>query len=145
MQVWRNKESNNSFIIDHYFLPIIFQFNGTFFKCQKSFVDTVPKFNDPLKDHQKTEMITGPNGKVQETWFRQTGRINYNDVRIKRTWTVERTRDEEGKNVLKVLGLTTNRENKDGSIHNEAWVTHWFHFFKFPDQYFEIPDHCKNL
>ena len=108
-------------------------------------MDNIPIFDNPLKGYQKTEMITGANGKIQETWFRQKGRINYNDVRVKSTWNMERTKDEDGNRVLTVLRQTTNRENKDDSSYKLDWITHWFHFFKFSDEFFAIPDHCKHL
>ena len=122
-----------------------FQYNGTIFKCQKGIVDNIPIFDDPLKDHQKIDMVTGANGKIQETWFKQAGRIRYNDELLKTTWNMEQTKDEDGNQVLKVIGQTTNCEHKDGSSYQLAWTTHWFHFFKFSDEFFEIPEHCKRL
>ena len=105
----------------------------------------MPIFDDPLKDHQKIEMVTGPNGKIQETWFKQIGRVKYNDPLEKSTLIMEQAQDEDGNRVLKPLGQTLRRENKDGSSYQLNWIFHWFHCFKFTDDFFVIPKHCKNL
>ena len=91
-------------------------------------------------------MVTGPNGgKIQETWFMQTGRVKYNDPLMKSTWNLEQAIDEDGNQVLKPLGQIIRRENKDGSSFQQDWTDHWFHMFKYPDEFFEIPKHCKHL
>lgn len=126
-----------------YFFQI--QYFGTFFKCKKEIVDSISfPFKNSLKDHQKVEMVIGANGKIQEKWIKETGRIKYNDLLLKTTWNMEQV-NEDGNHVLKPLAYKTNRVNPDGSSFQQDWTVHWFNLFKFPDKFFEIPKHCRNL
>ena len=54
----------------------------------------------------------------------------------------EKEEEEDGNRVLKPLGQTLRREDKDGSSYKLNWI---FYRFKFTDDFFVIPKHCKNL
>ena len=71
----------------------------------------------------------------------------YNDPLEKSTLIMEQAKEEkeeeeDGNRVLKPLGQTLRREDKDGSSYKLNWI---FYCFKFTDDFFVIPKHCKNL
>ena len=90
-------------------------------------------------------MVIGANGKIQESWFMQVGRVKYNDPLVKSTWKVEQAIDEDGNKVVKSLTDSFIRVSPDGSSVQQDWTDHWFNLFKYPDEFFVIPKHCKNL
>ena len=90
-------------------------------------------------------MVTGPNGKIREHYYKQNGIIKYNDKLVTSNWFMEQDIDADGNRVLKPLGSKRSVSPGDGSSRELNWTNHWIHLHKFSDEFFVLPKPCRHL